>query len=144
VVVVIIATMLLFKFEGYEKLRRMDVAIAWIPLILMDFVIVEFLIAVVSWYPTKYAAWCAVLMSVQLAALLVGSIVIAVWMWNSISIKSGLGGEEKRVVECDEDLPGSRTDVARACLFFGNSPFRGLCAALGSIKRVKKGERARY
>jgi hypothetical protein len=50
----------------------------------VDFVIVEFLIAVVSWYPTKYAAWCAVLMSVQLAALLAGSIVIAVWMWNSI------------------------------------------------------------
>jgi hypothetical protein len=99
VVAVMIATMLLFKFEGYEKPRRKDLAIAWIPLILLDVVIVEFLIAVVFWYAAKYATWCAVLMGVQLAVLLTGAIVIAIWMWNSMSIKGGIGEEERRVVE---------------------------------------------
>lgn len=98
VVAVMIATMLLFKFEGYERPRRKDLAIAWIPLILVDFVIVEFLVAVVFWYAAKYATWCAVLMGVQLTILLAGAIVIAVWMWNSMSIKGGLGEEERRVV----------------------------------------------
>ena len=104
VVAVMIATMLLFKFEGYERPRRKDLAIAWIPLILVDFVIVEFLIGVVLWYAAKYATWRAVLMGVQLAVLLAGAIVIAVWMWNSMSIKGGLGEEERRMVEVPKQV----------------------------------------
>jgi hypothetical protein len=104
VVAVMLATMLLFKFEGCEKPRRKDLAIAWIPLILVDFVIVEFLIGVVLWYAAKYATWRAVLMGVQLAVLLAGAIVIAVWMWNSMSIKGGLGEEERRMVEVPKQV----------------------------------------
>jgi len=73
----------------------------------VDVVIVEFLIAVVFWYAAKYATWRAVLMGVQLAILLAGTIVLAVWMWNSMSIKGGLGEEERKVVEAPKQEANS-------------------------------------
>ncbi|KAJ9614037.1 hypothetical protein H2200_002173 [Cladophialophora chaetospira] len=99
VIAVTIATMLLFKFEGHERPTRKELLIAWIPLVLLDVVIVEFLLAVVFWYAAKYAPWRSVLMGAQLAVLLVGTVAIAVWMWRSMSVKGGLGAEERKVTE---------------------------------------------
>lgn len=104
VAAVMVAIMLFFKFEGYEKPRRKDLAIAWIPLVLVDLVIFEFLVGVVLWYAAKFAIWRAVLMSVQLAVLMVGAIALAVWMWKSMSIKGGLGEEERRAIEAPKQM----------------------------------------
>lgn len=94
VVAVMTAVMLLFKFESHEKPTRLDLAIGWVPLVLVDVVIVEFLIGVVLWYAAKYPPWCTVLITVQLVLMLAGTVVMAVWMWKAMSRKGGLGGEE--------------------------------------------------
>jgi hypothetical protein len=97
VVAVMIATMLLFKFEGHEHPTRRELAIAWIPLVLVDLVIVEFLFGITLWYAARSAVWRASLMGGQLVVLLVLSIVLAVWMWNSMKEKGGLGEEERKL-----------------------------------------------
>ncbi|KAI1759620.1 hypothetical protein GGR53DRAFT_513068 [Hypoxylon sp. FL1150] len=99
VVAVMTATMLLFKFEGHEKPTRLDLAVGWVPLVLVDLVIVEFLVGLALWYAAKYRPWCTALIVAQLVVMMAGTIVMAVWMWNSMSLKGGLGEEERKTVE---------------------------------------------
>jgi uncharacterized sodium:solute symporter family permease YidK len=99
VVAVMIATMLLFKFEGHQHPTRKELGIAWIPLVLVDLVIVEFLFGIVLWYAARSAMWRSVLMGMQLVVLLTISIVLAIWMWNSMSEKGGLGEEERKMAK---------------------------------------------
>ena len=61
---------------------------------LVDLVIVEFLFGLMFWYATKYAEWSALLMGTQLAFLLGMAIALAVWMWQTVSVKGGLGEDE--------------------------------------------------
>ncbi|KAK8109610.1 hypothetical protein PG999_007747 [Apiospora kogelbergensis] len=96
VVAVMSATMLLFKFEGHERPTRMELAISWVPLVLVDVVIVEFLVGLVLWYAAQYSAASTAVMTLQLAGMLAGTIAMAIWMWNTMSQRSGLGAEETR------------------------------------------------
>lgn len=95
VVAVMTATMLRFKFEGHQNPTRMDLAISWIPLILVDTAIVEFLIGIVLWYAAKYPVASSALISLQLCVMLLGTIAMAIWMWKTMSQESGLGAEER-------------------------------------------------
>jgi hypothetical protein len=90
VVAVTTATMLLFKFEDYESPTRRDFTIAWIPLVLVDLVIVEFLMGMVIWYAARYSTLCVALIGLQLALMLAGTIGIAFWMWKTRSFRGGI------------------------------------------------------
>ncbi|KAF5020683.1 hypothetical protein F66182_7281 [Fusarium sp. NRRL 66182] len=57
--------MLLFRFEGQQNPTRNDLAVAWIPPILLDMAIVEFLIGLVLWYANTYPSWSAALIGGQ-------------------------------------------------------------------------------
>lgn len=94
VIIVMLATMLLFRFEGHEGPTRKDLAIAWTPLILLDLAIVEFLLGFVFWYASKNTKWRTGMTATQLAILLSLSIWAAIWMWTTMSVKGGLGREE--------------------------------------------------
>jgi hypothetical protein len=98
VVSAVLATMLLFMFEGVERARRIDLAIAWSPLILLDLSIIEFLVGMVCWYYDSNSTWQGVLMATQLVGLLGFYIVVATWMWNSMSQDGGLGKDERETV----------------------------------------------
>jgi hypothetical protein len=98
VISVMLATMLLFRFEGCASVTRKDLAIAWSPLVLLDFAIVEFLFGLVFWYSGKNSRWRVSLLSTQLAVLLGYCVWISVWMWFTMSDTGGLGIEETRVV----------------------------------------------
>ena len=86
--------MLMFRFEGHETATRKELGIAWLTLIFLDLAIVEFLIGLMVWYSTKADTWRWGLVAANLTALLSLAIVVAVWMWNTMSVKGGLGLEE--------------------------------------------------
>lgn len=96
VVAITISTMLLFRFEGHQRPTRRDLLIAWSPLVLVDIVILEFAIGLVLWYAGKNKAWRGSIMGSQLAFLVTLVVLLAVWMWNSMSTRGGLGEEELR------------------------------------------------
>ncbi|KAK8055000.1 hypothetical protein PG993_000227 [Apiospora rasikravindrae] len=95
VVAVMTVTMLLFKFEGHVDPAWMDLAISWIPLILVDTAILEFLVGMVLWYTAKYSTTSTAIISLQLGILLVGTMLMAVWMWKTMRQEFGLGAEER-------------------------------------------------
>ncbi|KAK2022030.1 hypothetical protein LX32DRAFT_603618 [Colletotrichum zoysiae] len=91
----VMATMLLFAFEGTERASRIDLAVAWSPLVLLDISIFEFLIGMTCWYCGRNVTWRGVLMAVQLAWLMGFCVVLSIWMWLNLSRKGGLGAEER-------------------------------------------------
>lgn len=94
VISVMTSTMLLFRFEGQEYATRKDLALAWSPLFMLDLAIVEYLLGLLLWYNGKNNGWRIALMSLQMVGLLLFSISLAVWMWQTMSDKGGLGKEE--------------------------------------------------
>lgn len=92
VVSAVVATMLLFQFESKGTIRRKHLAIAWCPLIILDFSIIEFLVGMVCWYSSKNLEWRGALMATQLAGLM--SICIALSLWMLGSFFSPKGNEE--------------------------------------------------
>lgn len=86
VISAVVATMLLFQFEGIRRITRRDFVIAWSPLTLLDISIVEFLIGMVCWYSSKNIRWRSAVMATQLAVLLGSCVVLSGWMmwkWQS-------------------------------------------------------------
>jgi hypothetical protein len=86
--------MLLFRFEGHDAPTRKHLAIAWTPLILLDWAIVEFLVGLILWYAGKNDEWRTSLVAMNLVILLALTVWTAVWMWQEMSRKGGLGAEE--------------------------------------------------
>lgn len=101
IVSVVLAIMLRFRFEGHELPTRLDLAVAWIPLVMLDVSIVEFLLGLLLWYADKNNTWRTALMTSQFVVLLGGVTAIAVWMWNTMSIKGGLGKIEYEAVRTE-------------------------------------------
>jgi hypothetical protein len=106
--------MLLFTFEGHETATRKDLVIAWSPVFLLDLSIVQYLLGLQYWYTGKNKGWIATIVGVQLAALLLYSLWIAIWMWQMMSGRGGLGKEEEQAAadtRPNGDLPleGTRT-----------------------------------
>ena len=89
-----LSTMLMFRFESHDAATRKELAVAWLPLVLLDLAIVEFLIGLMVWYGTKAEAWRWGLVAGNLTVLLGVCVVVAVWMWRTMSVKGGLGLEE--------------------------------------------------
>jgi ABC-type uncharacterized transport system YnjBCD permease subunit len=97
VVSVTLAIMLLFRFESYETATRKDLAIAWLPLVLLDLSILEFLIGLVLWYSSKNEWERSIAMAVQTVVLLGATIGVAIGMWQSMSRLGGLGADENLI-----------------------------------------------
>ncbi|WQF84252.1 hypothetical protein CDEST_09266 [Colletotrichum destructivum] len=93
----VMATMLLFAFEGIERASRMDLAVAWSPLVLLDISILEFLVGMTCWYCGKNVPWRGALMAVQLTWLMGFCVVLSIWVWFHLSRKGGLGVAERQV-----------------------------------------------
>ena len=114
VLAVMLATMLLFRFEGHSSATRQDLALAWTPLIILDWSILAFVVGLLLWYAEKNEQWRGALMATQLAGLLAFILAIAVWMWNTMSRTGGLGtAEDQRVmreIHHDEDKASGGVD----------------------------------
>lgn len=99
VISIVLAIMLMFQFEGREKATRRDLAMAWVPLVVVDLAIVEFLLGLVLWYCGKNRSWESALMVVQFVFWMGCCVAISSWMWVTLSDKGGLGMEEMRAAE---------------------------------------------
>lgn len=89
-----IATMLLFLYQGHDVPTHKDLVLAWLPLVLVDVAIVEYLLGLLLWYGSKNTKWRFAVMGVEVASQLVGTIVIAFWMYSRMSLAGGLGKDE--------------------------------------------------
>lgn len=96
IVAVMLAVMLSFRFEGQVSATRLDLLIAWTPLILLDWSIVGVLLGMSCWYWQRNDGWRAYLMCGTTAATLSFTIWVAIWMWQKMSSKGGLGEEESK------------------------------------------------
>ncbi|KAJ5471892.1 hypothetical protein N7539_008835 [Penicillium diatomitis] len=98
----VIATMLLFQFEGASDIVRRDMAIAWSPVVLIDLSIIEMLVGMVCWYSSKTKRGNGALMAVYLAVLLSFGIGLSAWMfrkWLSPNETSSVNEERVPPVE---------------------------------------------
>ncbi|KAI9820609.1 MAG: hypothetical protein M1827_004978 [Pycnora praestabilis] len=120
VVAGMLATMLLFCFEGYAPGARKDLLAAWAPLVLLDWSIVAFLAGMLCWYAEKnrqagdIASWRTIIMVVHVGALLIASMVIAGWMWGVMNRRNGLSVEEMEVKKlAREKLCGDGSGIGK-------------------------------
>ncbi|KAM0271950.1 hypothetical protein ACHAQH_008889 [Verticillium albo-atrum] len=95
VVSAVVAIMLHFMFQGVERASRLDLAVSWAPLVLLDFSIVEFLLGMACWYAGKNVSWRGVVMAVQTAGLLAYTLTVSAWVYFALSRKGGLGKDER-------------------------------------------------
>ena len=92
-----LATMLRFRFEDQDSATVKEYALAWTPLIVLDWSIVSFLIGLLLWYGDKSNVWRTALVGLQTAALLAFSCGVAIWMWASMRPGQGFAKEEAHV-----------------------------------------------
>ncbi|PKX93158.1 uncharacterized protein P174DRAFT_432485 [Aspergillus novofumigatus IBT 16806] len=94
VISAVVATMLGFQFEGLEMATRRDLTVAWVPLVLLDLSILEFLFGMVCWYLGKSGYWRGSLMATQFAFLIALCLAFSIWTWYYMSKRWGLEKEE--------------------------------------------------
>ena len=99
VISIMLATMLLFRFEGHETATRKELALVWAPLVFLDWAIVAFVVGLLLWYGEKNETWRTTVLGVQTGALLAFVCCAAVWMWSTMSRKGGLGKAESEPSE---------------------------------------------
>ncbi len=99
VISIMLATMLLFRYEGFETATRKDLALVWVPLIALDWAIVAFVVGLLLWYGEKNDMWRTTIIGLQTGALLAFVCWAAVWMWSTMSRKGGLGKAESEPSE---------------------------------------------
>jgi hypothetical protein len=95
VISAMLATMLLFCFEGHDAPTRKELGIAWSPLVLLDWAIIEFLVGLMLRYANKSDSWRSSLVAAGLSVLLALTTYIALWMWRDMSVQGDLGAEER-------------------------------------------------
>jgi hypothetical protein len=69
--------------------------LAWVPLILLDISVMEFLVGLVCWYLDRNVSWRGLLLGIQFVALTAFCIVISFSVWSLLNAKGGLGKEER-------------------------------------------------
>lgn len=106
VISIMLATMLLFRFEGHETATRKHLALAWAPLVGLDWSIVAFVIGLLLWYGEKNKSWRTSIIGFQTGALLVFVSFVAVWMWTTMRRKGGLGKAEQMPLESKKGAAG--------------------------------------
>ncbi len=94
VISIMLATMFLFRFEGHDEATRQDLALAWVPLVLLDWSIIAFLVGLLLWYGEKNNVWRTVVVGSQTGVCLLFTCWAAVWMWKTMREKGGLGRED--------------------------------------------------
>lgn len=80
-VCVIITTMLLFHHEDTKEVKRIDLALAWTPVILLDISLIELLIGITCWYWGKNKHWQGTILALELFGLLSWCVGISAWIW---------------------------------------------------------------
>ncbi|CZR58173.1 uncharacterized protein PAC_08064 [Phialocephala subalpina] len=109
VVAVMLAIMLSFRFEGHVSATRLDLLIAWTPLVLLDWSIFGVLVGLVLWYGGKNNVWRASIMTGIIGSLLGFNVWVATWMWQKMSTKGRLGEEESKAFrEVKEKMESSK------------------------------------
>lgn len=73
-----LATMLSFCYEGHQPANRLDLFLAYVPPVVLDWAIVALVVGLLLWYGDKNNLWRTALMGSQIGALLGFTCVVAV------------------------------------------------------------------
>ena len=60
VISIMLATMLLFRFEGHGTATRKDLALVWASLVALDWSIIAFVVGLLLWYREKNDRWTTI------------------------------------------------------------------------------------
>lgn len=105
-----LATMLIFRFEGHETATRLEYATVRSPLVLLDWGIIAFLVSLITWYTGKQRGWGSIVLAGTVALLLVYAGFISIDMYRKLHREAGLGVEEiKKLHEAKKAAAGPPT-----------------------------------
>jgi hypothetical protein len=101
VVTLLVTAMLLVHFEDCDEPGRYECAAAWLPVVLIDIVITEFLVGLVVRCHATLGFWPAALMDFELAALMCVSSLVTFHMWRAMDqttnrVAAATSGGEKK------------------------------------------------
>lgn len=82
-----VTTMLLFWFDSSDTPTLKQRTMSWVPVALVDIVIMEVLIGVTLRAANKYDARLAMVIIVEMAIMLAIMVLLAVWIWDSLDDK---------------------------------------------------------
>ena len=105
VISIMLATMLLFRFEDHEKATRVDLTLAYMPLVFLDWSILSLVVGLLLWYGEKNDLWRTTIVGVHTAAMLVFALGVAVWMYRTMSRIGGLGKVEGIITKAPPPKP---------------------------------------
>jgi hypothetical protein len=99
-----ITAMLLVHFEDCDDPGRYECAAAWLPVVLIDIVIIEFLVGLVVRCHATLGLWPAALLGCELTALMCISSLVAFHLWRAMDQTNKVaaatsGGEKKARVK---------------------------------------------
>jgi ABC-type tungstate transport system substrate-binding protein len=90
-----LATMLLFRFDNHSDVGWVDLTLAFLPLVFLDWSIVSLVVGLLLWYGDKNNLWRTTVVSAHTAAMLVITLGVAIWMYLTMSRSGGLGEFER-------------------------------------------------
>jgi len=132
-----LGTMLLFRFEGYITASHKDLALAWSPLVILDWSILSFLAGLIVWYKDKNTGWRSSIIGATTGLCLSYTAWVSVDMWFAIKRPGGLGRDE--IIAQDSEEQSSYTEKAD-----GSAADSGLDTEdVPIIKRVVRSETAK-
>ncbi|WQF90471.1 hypothetical protein CDEST_15485 [Colletotrichum destructivum] len=80
---VAITTMLSFQFRDYQTPTSEDFAVAWAPIAMADFALVEFVIGLLLWFIPRHSWWSLLFVGVHLGVLILIMAEITLWIRTS-------------------------------------------------------------
>lgn len=89
---IMVTSILLFGFKGYERVTWNDLTLAWAPLVTLDCSIFAFLVGLLLWSAERKTYWCIPVFGS------IASILLLIICWaaiNTYSIMSRTGGLDK-------------------------------------------------
>lgn len=101
VVALLVTAMLLVYFQYCDAPGSYESVVAWLPVVLVDIVIIEFLIGLVVRCQATMGVWPAALMGCELAVLMAVSSMVVFHLWRTMNQKTShvaaatSGGESK-------------------------------------------------
>ncbi|KAJ6436736.1 Sugar transporter STL1 [Purpureocillium lavendulum] len=89
VFVTVVSIMLSFVCRSGEEPTKTDTAVAWLPVVLMDLAVVEFLSGLAVWTFATHTPLRSTVLGLYLAILLGGTVTLAIWIWAVTAMSSG-------------------------------------------------------
>lgn len=124
-----LGAMLLFRFEGLDRATRKELVLACVPLIVLDYSIVTFLIGLVAWYASQSSVYRSALVGISTGIGILFGIWLSFDMVTAMRRPGGMGRDELKYIEQHPEVV-QRSDGVDRVVRNSKPPFQGGAAAV--------------